>query len=572
MKKFAVLLGIFVLLTGMAFSDQGVLNPDQITPMTNYSRIGSKASDTVQITPDANYRGIVQPGRNVIVRGDTVSVVFSQTTTDPNDFQVYYQAYSTDGGANWTPAQVGTGNCMRVYPHQAQMWDENDTIYPYSATAYTYWLERHYPGSTGETYFTYDELVPFQLFTPMEMAAAITYFPTGVVWDDDHCFGTGADATNDDIYGFTSTDGGTTWDSTVVFPCGAATGQVAPMIDRGDNGYAFMYFGRQDIANTWIKNWYMETTDHGATWSSPKQMMIVPIIDTLGNADTLSLTWMGYSMVVDYYNQMPYILAKLDIHKDPTYSYHFGEIYFIKPNGGTPGAYTFDSLNPVPVIDNDPGTFEHLSGFPTMGYYYDVDSNLILYGFSVAAYDTLGSTPYGLTGMTSTDKGNTWDVQIAAPFLDDSFAWYFPSASYYLDNNSNVHIVCFKEGGTLDDVGHYNLYHISLDVVSDLGLPQVGPYTVGVEEQPINIVPTMYNVVANQNNRLVVFELSLPQGARTTLKVYDASGREVAALINSYLSAGNHNFNWNADVSAGNYIYRMTSGGFSYSGKIIVAE
>ncbi|MGC9365853.1 MAG: T9SS type A sorting domain-containing protein [bacterium] len=571
MKNFAIIIMMALLFASAVFADQAIYNHDQLVPIKNYSVYSSKASDTVLISPNANWRGICQPGRNVIVRGDTVSVIYSQTTTDPNDFQVFYQAYSTDGGANWTPAQVGTGNCMRTYPHQAQMWDENDTTYPYSATAYAYWLERHYPGTTGETYYAYDELTPFQLFTPVQMAAAITYFPTGVVWMDGHRFGTGCDAGNDDIYGFTSTDAGATWDSTVISPAGSANGQVAPMIDRGDDGYAFMYYGRQEVSNNRIINYYIETTDYGMTWTSPHQMMVVAFQDSLGNPDTLSLSWQGYSSVVDYYNKKPYILAKLDNQKDPSYSYNFGEIYFIKPNGGSAGAWTFDSLNPVVVIDNDPNVFENLSGYPTIGYYYDQSENIVLYGFSLAIIDTMASQYLTLMGLTSTDEGNTWDIQIAAPFLSDSFAWYFPSASYYLDNNNHVHVVCIKED-THNDPDNLNLYHISFDVVNDLGLPNPGPYTVGVEEQPINVIPSMYNVVARQNSGLCTFELSIPEGARTSLRIYDASGRQVADLVNSYLTAGTHNISWNADVSSGNYIYRMTSGGYSQSGKIFITQ
>ncbi|MGC9367491.1 MAG: T9SS type A sorting domain-containing protein [bacterium] len=566
--KFNLAVVLLVLVTGTAlWADQTLFDPEEITPIQNYSVLPNKATDTVLITPDANWRGIVQPGRNIIVKGDTVSVVYSQTTTDPNDFQIMYHAYSTDGGANWTPAQVGTGNCMRTYPHQMQMWDES----PFSATAYVYWMERYYPGTVASTYFAYDELTPFQLFTPVVTINAIAYFVSGTVWADSHCFGTGYDWNSHDIYGFTSPDLGSYWDSTLLIPAGSATGQVSPMCDRGDDGYIFLYYGRQEVANSAIDNHYIESTDYGQTWSSPHQMMIVDYVDTLGNVDTLSLTWQGYSVIVDYYTKIPYVLAKLDYHKDPNYSYNFGEIYFTKPNGGSPGAWTFDSANPVTVIDNDPNTFEHLAGYPTIGYYYDVDTNIVLYGFCLAFVDTMGSTPAALMGLSSTDEGNTWDVQIASPFLSDSFNWYFPSASYYLGSNNSVHVVCIKEG-THNDTDHLNMYHISLDVVNDLGLPTPGPYTVGVEEQLVDPAPSGYRINYSREADNFIFNLALPTGGITTLKIYDASGREINQLVNGYLSAGNYSFNWNQTVPAGNYLYKITSGGFTHSGKIQIVQ
>ena len=570
--KFNLVIVLLIIVTGTTlWAGQALFDPQEITPIQNYSVLPNKATDTVLITPDANWRGIVQPGRNIMVKGDTVSVVYSQTTTDPNDFQVMYHAYSTDGGANWTPAQVGTGNCMRTYPHQMQMLKDPWEL---SATAYVFWMERQYPGTNASTYFAYDELTPFQLFTPVVTINAIAYFVSGAVWEDSHCFGTGYDWGSGDIYGFSSSDLGANWDSTMLIPIGSASGQVAPMCDRGDNGYIFLYYGRQEVANTPIHNYYMESTDYGQTWSSPHQMMIVDIVDTLGNADTLSLSWQGYSVIVDYYTKTPYVLAKLDYGKDWTTSYNFGEIYFIKPNGGSPGAWTFDSANPVTVIDNDPNTFEHLAGYPTIGYYYS-SSGIVLYGFCLAFVDTLGSTPSALMAVSSTDEGNTWDVQIASPFLSDSFAWYFPSASYYLDigfpvipSNGNVHVVCIKEG-THNDPDPLSLYHISFDVVADLGLPQPG---VGVEEQPVDPIPSGYRVNCRQTGSNWVFNLALPAGGITTLKIYDASGREVDQLVNSYLSMGNYSFIWSQNVPAGNYLYRMTSGGFTHSGKIQVVE
>ena len=115
------------------------------------------------------------------------------------------------------------------------------------------------------------------------------------------------------------------------------------------------------------------------------------------------------------------------------------------------------------------------------------------------------------------------------------------------------------------------MYHIKFDVESDLGLPAAGPY-VGVEEDPVgNTQPNVFDIIATNSGRNCSFNLSVPAGGITSLKIYDATGREVAELVNRHLSAGRYDFNWTAE-SNGTYIYRMTSDGFSQSGKISIVE
>lgn len=535
----------------------------------NFINPPARTSDTSLISSQANWRGIAQPGRNVMVKGDTVSVVFSQTTSDYYNFQIMYQAYSTDAGNSWVLAQLGTANSMRTYPHQAQIWDDVNSLYPYSATSYVYWLQRYYPSLNGETYYAYDQNIPSQNFTTVQISQAITYLPTGAVWKDGHCFCTGADATTDDIYSYCSSDYGVTWDSSVIIPIDSGGAQIAPICDRGRNGYVFMYYGRKSEVGSPMYNYYRESTDYGQTWSDPHKMMIKALGDSLGYSDTLSLRWSGYSLIVDYSERKPYALATLWSNAFTTLLY--GEIYFIKPSGGYPGNWIFDSLNPTPLVVGDTMQFDQISHYPTIGYYYDMDSNIILYAFCLGKVDTIGTDIYGLMSLTSTDEGNTWDVQFISPFLNDSFTWHFPSVSYYLGSNNSVHLVLTKERGE-NDYDSLHLYHISFDVVNDLGLPQPGSYVVGVEEQPVEPVPAGYRIDYSLTGGKLVFNLALPAGGNTILNLYDVSGRDIDQLVNRYLSAGNYCFPWDQTVPAGNYLYRLTSGGFTHSGKIQIIE
>ena len=110
MKIFMVIVNLILVLSNIMAADQIIITPpDLITPLQDYSVSLFNSSDTHLITSDANWRGLAAPGRRVISHTDTVSVIFTQTTTDPNAFQVFYHAYSTDGGDNWTPVQAGNG-------------------------------------------------------------------------------------------------------------------------------------------------------------------------------------------------------------------------------------------------------------------------------------------------------------------------------------------------------------------------------------------------------------------------------------------------------------------------------
>lgn len=62
---------------------------------------------------------------------------------------------------------------------------------------------------------------------------------------------------------------------------------------------------------------------------------------------------------------------------------------------------------------------------------------------------------------------------------------------------------------------------------------------------------------------------SLSESAYTTLTVYDVRGRTVAALVDGERAAGVYTLGWNADIPSGIYFYRLQSGGFTATKKLI---
>lgn len=62
----------------------------------------------------------------------------------------------------------------------------------------------------------------------------------------------------------------------------------------------------------------------------------------------------------------------------------------------------------------------------------------------------------------------------------------------------------------------------------------------------------------NPFNPSTVISFELPKDASVTLKVYDIAGKEVANLLNGYLTTGNHSVNFNASgLASGVYFYKL---------------
>lgn len=64
-----------------------------------------------------------------------------------------------------------------------------------------------------------------------------------------------------------------------------------------------------------------------------------------------------------------------------------------------------------------------------------------------------------------------------------------------------------------------------------------------------------------------------PEKSYVVLRVYDASGREVARLASGEFTAGAYRVNWGAgNLSSGVYFYRIQSGGFTQTRKLLLVK
>lgn len=102
-----------------------------------------------------------------------------------------------------------------------------------------------------------------------------------------------------------------------------------------------------------------------------------------------------------------------------------------------------------------------------------------------------------------------------------------------------------------------------------------GKSTYGSKSEDISL-PKEYslsNNYPNPFNPVTRIEFTLPEVGLTRLIIYDLRGREVAKLINGEMSAGNHNVTWDASkMASGIYIYRITSGNFVATKKMVLLK
>lgn len=89
-------------------------------------------------------------------------------------------------------------------------------------------------------------------------------------------------------------------------------------------------------------------------------------------------------------------------------------------------------------------------------------------------------------------------------------------------------------------------------------------------------IPEGFNLSQNYPNPFnpnTNIEFAVPEKSYVVLRVYDASGREVAILASGEFTAGTYRINWDAgNLSSGVYFYRIQSGSFTQTRKLLLVK
>ncbi len=105
-------------------------------------------------------------------------------------------------------------------------------------------------------------------------------------------------------------------------------------------------------------------------------------------------------------------------------------------------------------------------------------------------------------------------------------------------------------------------------------------YSREIEVKAGNL-PDRYSLSQNYPNPFnpsTIIEYSIPKSGKVTIKIYDLIGREVRALVNGEVQQGTHKIEWDGlnnegrQMSSGTYIYRIVSGDFIQTKKMILLK
>ena len=105
---------------------------------------------------------------------------------------------------------------------------------------------------------------------------------------------------------------------------------------------------------------------------------------------------------------------------------------------------------------------------------------------------------------------------------------------------------------------------------------------VSVSNKKIPVSFALYQNYPNPFNPSTTIKYQIPKPGLVQLKVYDILGREVAALVNEYQTAGVHSIQFSSDnklqttnykqLSSGIYFYRLKAGGFAETKKLLLLK
>ncbi len=171
-----------------------------------------------------------------------------------------------------------------------------------------------------------------------------------------------------------------------------------------------------------------------------------------------------------------------------------------------------------------------------------------------------------------TAANSTYEVQLAENPN-------FQSAKTFSSSKSNMQVSGLVGGKSYfwkvrsrDGTGNTSYY-------SGTGQFKVNSSVTAVEEK--EVIPTQFELSQNYPNPFnpsTRIAYALPQNSYVSIKVYDMLGREVKALVNNEMSAGNHSVDWNGDgnngtkAASGTYVYRITAGNFVAVKKMILIK
>lgn len=187
-----------------------------------------------------------------------------------------------------------------------------------------------------------------------------------------------------------------------------------------------------------------------------------------------------------------------------------------------------------------------------------------------------GRRPYE-NGSNGTDHGAASPLMLFGPALNgNGFIGNHPDLSTWDENDNlipsndfrSVYNTVLTDWFCLDpSIVNTILLNESYENL-DLGLS-----CETLSNSNFNNTQRLAHVATYQNNQTYI-EIQLPSTAHITIKLYDIMAKEIGTITNKLLQKGRHRFNIREELqnklSYGQYIYRISTGGQSYSNSVLI--
>ncbi len=173
---------------------------------------------------------------------------------------------------------------------------------------------------------------------------------------------------------------------------------------------------------------------------------------------------------------------------------------------------------------------------------------------------------------------NNYHLEWSPPRYIDSDTWLY----YYLYRDGNIYSIIQPDQNSVNiEIDGVHEYYIT--VVSDIGesLP-TNTLTIGeVGNSENNVTHSKINLSQNYPNPFnptTTISFTIPSSGNVNLTIYNIRGQKVKTLADKFYQKGKHSLVWNGKdsenkpVSSGVYFYRMKSGNYTSTKKMILLK
>jgi hypothetical protein len=329
--------------------------------------------------------------------------------------------------------------------------------------------------------------------------------------------------------------------------------EIRAMREIADSGFIMIgYTGMYQNGNTWV----LRTDYEGnVLWSNESSGGMI--------ANALAITQNNEILVAAYST-----IFKLNSHGDVLWEKILGGNYeydllsvqrttdscFILT--GSAESCCYKDLCLIKIDDNGNKLWEKIYG----GSWEEVGKDIIQTrdkGYLVLGKspDTQIGGPYKIWLLKTNDIGDTlWSKKFIVS--DYEFSYAYPE-SFFVSEDEIIVV-----GYATNSTPYYNCFASKFNISTN---------SVNNGRNITTNRFTLYQNYPNPFNPTTVIKFEVPTEGFVNLKIFNSLGQEIALLINSRLSRGEHSFTWNAtNYPSGIYFYRLQNNSFVETRKIVL--